>query len=256
MINNRRKFLKKSAGVIAGAGLVSSFISKYSTGFAASSSEKVVSKKKIRWGMVIDMKKCVDGCVKCIDACHVKHNVPDFGNPKDEIKWIWKSDYAKVFPSKNQQYLADETRDKPFLSLCNHCADPPCVKVCPTGATFQMDDGIVEMDFHRCIGCRFCMAACPYGSRSFNWRDPRPAIENITSEYPTRESGVVEKCNFCSERLAKGQQPACVETCPEKVLTFGNLYDKNSEIRQVLKENPTIQRKPELGTNPSVFYIT
>ena len=256
MIENRRKFLKKTAGLLAGAGVVSSFISKYSTGFATASIEKPVTKKKIRWGMVIDMRRCVDGCEKCIDACHVKHNVPDFGNPKDEIKWIWKSDYKKVFPSKNQQYVAEETRQKPFLSLCNHCADPPYVKVCPTGATFQQSDGIVEMDFHRCIGCRFCMSACPYGSRSFNWRDPRPAIENITPEYPTREKGVVEKCNFCSERLVKGQQPAGVEACPEKVLTFGNLYDKDSEIRQVLKKNPTIQRKPELGANPSVFYIT
>ena len=184
------------------------------------------------------------------------HNVPEFDNPKDEIKWIWKSDYAKVFPSKSQQFVSAETKQKPFLTMCNHCADPPCVMACPTGATFKRKDGIVEMDFHRCIGCRFCMAACPYGSRSFNWRDPRPAIEDITQEYPTREKGVVEKCNFCSERLAKGQQPACVEACPEKVLTFGNLYDKKTEIRQILKDNPTIQRKPELGTNPSVFYIT
>lgn len=256
MIENRRKFLKKSAGVLAGAGVVSGFISKYSTGFATASTEKPVAEKGIRWGMVIDMRKCVDGCVKCIDVCHVTHNVPEFDNPKDEIKWIWKSDYAKVFPSKSQQFVSAETKQKPFLTMCNHCADPPCVMACPTGATFKRKDGIVEMDFHRCIGCRFCMAACPYGSRSFNWRDPRPAIENITPEYPTREKGVVEKCNFCSERLAKGQQPACVEACPEKVLTFGNLYDKKTEIRQILKDNPTIQRKPELGTNPSVFYIT
>ncbi|MBC8259453.1 MAG: 4Fe-4S dicluster domain-containing protein [SAR324 cluster bacterium] len=256
MTENRRKFLKKSAGVIAGAGVVSGFISKYATGFADAATEKAVTKKKIRWGMVIDMRKCVSGCEKCIDACHLTHNVPDFDNPKDEIKWIWKSDYHKVFPSKSQQFVAAETREKPFLTLCNHCENPPCVKACPTGATFKQSDGIVEMDFHRCIGCRFCMAACPYGSRSFNWRNPRPAIKNITPDYPTREHGVVEKCNFCSERLAKGQQPSCVEACPEKVLTFGNLYDKNSEIRQVLKDNPTIQRKPELGTNPSVFYIT
>ena len=81
------------------------------------------------------------------------------------------NEYKKVFPSKNQQFIEDGTKQKPFLSLCGHCANPPCVPVCPTGATFQMPDGIVEMDFHRCIGCRFCMAACPYGSRSFNWRN-------------------------------------------------------------------------------------
>jgi len=256
VIENRRKFIKKSAGLIAGSGIVASFINSYSNKNASAKSEENTKKKRIRWGMVINMRKCIDGCVKCIDACHEKHNVPEFGNPKDEIKWIWKNDYKKVFPSKNQQFLEDGTKQKPFLSLCNHCANPPCVPVCPTGATFQMPDGIVEMDFHRCIGCRFCMAACPYGSRSFNWRDPRPAIESITTQYPTREKGVVEKCNFCSERLVKGQQPACVETCPEKVLTFGNLYDKDSEIRNILKKNPTVQRKPELGANPSVFYIT
>ena len=198
----------------------------------------------------------IDGCVKCIDACHTKHNVPEFDNPKDEIKWIWKSDYSKVFPSKSRQFVPEEIKQKPFLSLCNHCADPPCVPVCPTGATFVRKDGIVEMDYHRCIGCRFCMSACPYGSRSFNWREPRVAISEMTIEYPTREKGVVEKCNFCSERLAKGKNPACVEVCPENVLTFGNLYDKTSDVRKILSENPTITRKPELGCNPSVFYIT
>ena len=93
MIDNRRKFLKKSASLIAGAGIVSNFISKNSTNLASASLENAVEKKKIRWGMVIDMRKCVDGCVKCIDACHNKHNVPDFKNPKDEIKWIWKNEY-------------------------------------------------------------------------------------------------------------------------------------------------------------------
>ena len=256
MIENRRKFLKKSAGAIAGAGIVSGYISKFSKGFAENSSGESSSTKSIRWGMTIDMRKCIDGCVKCIDACHTKHNVPKFDNPKDEIKWIWKSDYDKVFPSKSKQFVPQEIQQKPFLSLCNHCADPPCVPVCPTGATFARKDGIVEMDYHRCIGCRFCMSACPYGSRSFNWREPRPAIAEMTIEYPTREKGVVEKCNFCSERLAKGKQPACVEVCPENVLTFGNLYDKASDVRKILSENPTITRKPELGCNPSVFYIT
>ena len=114
------------------------------------------------------------------------------------------------------------------------------------------------MDFHRCIGCRFCMAACPYGSRSFNWRDPRPFIAKDTEnkDFPTRTRGVVEKCNFCAERLRVGLLPACVEACGEtKAMVFGNLNDPNSEIRQMLKEHHTIQRNPSLGTHPSVFYI-
>ena len=139
--------------------------------------------------------------------------------------------------------------------LCNHCDNPPCVRVCPTKATWKREDGIVMMDYHRCIGCRFCMAGCPYGSRSLNWRDPRPFIKKITKEFPTRERGVVEKCNFCSERLAKGLIPACVEACKEKVLVFGDLEDPNSEVRGLLKSHYTIRRKPQLGTRPQIYYI-
>ncbi|MBI5748315.1 MAG: 4Fe-4S dicluster domain-containing protein, partial [Nitrospinae bacterium] len=128
--------------------------------------------------------------------------------------------------------------------------------VCPTKATFKRADGIVQMDYHRCIGCRFCMAACPYGSRSFNWRDPRPFIKEKNTEYPTRAKGVVEKCNFCEERLAKGLMPACVEACKDnKALIFGDLNDTDSEVRKVLESSYTIRRKLELGTQPGVYYI-
>jgi molybdopterin-containing oxidoreductase family iron-sulfur binding subunit len=110
------------------------------------------------------------------------------------------------------------------------------------------------MDYHRCIGCRFCMAGCPYGVRSFNWRDPRKFIKKINPDFPTRERGVVEKCNFCAERLAADKQPACVEAS-NGAMVFGNLNDPKSEVRRALAGNTTIQRKPELGTNPSLFYI-
>ena len=111
------------------------------------------------------------------------------------------------------------------------------------------------MDWHRCIGCRYCMAACPYGSRSFNWFDPRPYISELNPDYPTRTKGVVEKCTFCEERLAKGQAPLCVEACPEKALVFGNLADPKSEVRRLLDARFSIRRKPELGTHPEVFYL-
>jgi molybdopterin-containing oxidoreductase family iron-sulfur binding subunit len=110
------------------------------------------------------------------------------------------------------------------------------------------------MDFHRCIGCRFCMAACPYGSRSFNFRDPRPFIETVHPDFPTRSKGVVEKCNLCAERLAQGKQPACVEVS-EGAIVVGDLENPESEIRELLKENYAIRRKQELGTEPSVYYI-
>ena len=111
------------------------------------------------------------------------------------------------------------------------------------------------MDWHRCIGCRYCMAACPYGARSFNWVNPRPHIKTLNPDFPTRTKGVVEKCTFCSERLVKGQMPACVEACPEKALVFGDVNDPKSEIRQLLAGNYTLRRRPELGTGPNIYYL-
>jgi len=129
------------------------------------------------------------------------------------------------------------------------------VRVCPTQATWKRDDGIVDMDWHRCIGCRYCMAACPYGSRSFNWMDPRRYIQHPNAEFPTRTKGVVEKCTFCTERLVAGRLPGCVEACPEKALVFGNLADPHSPIRELLAKRQHLRRRPELGTGPAVFYI-
>jgi len=211
-----------------------------------------------RWAMVIDMQKCRqhEGCNECSKICHKIHNVPDFGNPKDEIKWIWKQDFEGAFPSQDHELLEPEIRENPVVVLCNHCDNPPCVKVCPTQSTWKREsDGIVMMDMHRCIGCRYCVAGCPYGSRSFNFRDPRPFIKEINPEYPTRTIGVVEKCNFCAERLSLGQIPACVEACPEKAMYFGDANDPDSEIRQILKTRHSIRRKPSLGTNPQVYYL-
>ncbi|MEI7448706.1 MAG: 4Fe-4S dicluster domain-containing protein [Desulfomonile sp.] len=216
-----------------------------------------------RWAMVVDQKKCLkakEGCKDCVVACHTVHNVPDFGNPKDEVKWIWQTTFEHAFPGAENEYIKDYIKDSlrglPFMVLCNHCDNPPCVRVCPVQATFRRADGIVMMDYHRCIGCRFCMAACPYGARSLNWRDPRPFIKTpLNREYPTRTRGVVEKCNFCEERLAKGLIPACVESCKDKALVFGDLEDPNSEVRDILRKNPSIQRKPHLGTRPEIYYI-
>jgi molybdopterin-containing oxidoreductase family iron-sulfur binding subunit len=208
-----------------------------------------------RWAMVVDTKKCIDDCRDCIDACHRTHNVPDFGNPKDEIKWIWHEQYGHAFPGQEHEYEAEEIERKPFMVLCNHCDNPPCVRVCPVQATWKRNDGIVMMDYHRCIGCRCCMAACPYGSRSFNWRDPRPYIKETNPAYPTRTKGVAEKCTFCVERLAVGLMPACVDACKSGALVFGALDEPDSPIREILRTNFTIRRKPELGTRPQVYYI-
>ena len=111
------------------------------------------------------------------------------------------------------------------------------------------------MDWHRCIGCRYCMAGCPYGSRSFNWRDPRPFIKDEQRDFPTRMRGVVEKCTFCEERLALGELPACVDACAPGALVFGDLEDSGSDLRRILNDNFSIRRKPGLGTQPEVYYI-
>ncbi len=254
---NRRKFI-----TIAGLTAITA-VSKKALGedsLLVDKVEETINGKPLsghRWAMVVDFRKCLSekGCTKCMDVCHHIHNVPDFGNPKDEIKWIWKDKFEHVFPGQEHEHVAEEFHSAPVLSLCNHCDDPPCVKVCPTQATFKREDGIVMMDMHRCIGCRYCVTGCPYGSRSFNWRDPRPHIKEINKEYPTRSRGVVEKCNFCAERLAKGLMPACTEACPVGAMTFGDLEDSESEVRKLLKEKFTIRRKPNLGTHPEVYYI-
>ena len=213
--------------------------------------------KAVRWGMAIDLQKCrqKEGCNGCIKACHSAHNVPQFADRAHEVKWIWKQPFEEVFPFAQTQYTREIFAGSPVLLMCNHCDDPPCQDVCPVGATWRRDDGVVTVDFHRCIGCRYCMAACPYGSRSFNWQDPRPAITTVNADFPTRTKGVVEKCNFCEERLAKKLAPACVEACEEKALLFGDLEQPGSEIRKVLRSRFAVQRKPELGTGPSVYYL-
>jgi molybdopterin-containing oxidoreductase family iron-sulfur binding subunit len=211
----------------------------------------------IRWAMAVDSGKCLnkDGCCECILACHKAHNVPVIHDAQHEVKWIWKEAFGNAFPSQESAYTEAAFRNNPVMVFCNHCDNPPCVRVCPTQATWKREDGIVMMDYHRCIGCRYCLAACPYGSRSFNWFDPRPYIPALNPAFPTRTKGMVEKCNFCEERLALGQPPACVAACPEKALVFGNLANPKSELRQLLQARYTIRRRPELGTHPEVFYI-
>lgn len=210
-----------------------------------------------RWAMVVDLQACrrQEGCRDCIAACHAVHNVPDVGEAQHEVKWIWKEPYAEAFPDQHHDYMAHDLQHEPILVFCNHCEDPPCTRVCPTRATWKREDGIVMMDWHRCIGCRYCVAACPYGSRSFNWQDPRPFLENPVDDFPTRTRGVVEKCTFCADRLSRGELPACVEACTSGCLAFGDLADPDSDVRRLLSERHAIRRRPGLGTGPAVYYL-
>jgi len=294
---NRRDFLKGFGGLCAVAGMSASSGLLAVQGAEASSGsqgeEKSSDKSTVRWGMLIDTRKMSEADIKkCAEACHSNHNVPDYsnvpqlghtevpegGNVKDEIKWIWPAKPYQAFPSMSTSQASTQFEHgvksgEVVAVLCNHCENPPCVRVCPTKATFKNKQGITMMDMHRCIGCRFCMAGCPYGARSFNWREPRMDKNTlwggrpITAEYPTRERGVVEKCLFCHERIEKSgvpasgqdllpeQVPFCVKAAPAGAIVFGNLKDPNSRIREALRANHTVVRKSEAGTNPSVFYI-
>ena len=260
MKNSRRRFLQIAGVSALGLGatpVLNAFASEGAKGpgYHIAKGEDALSAKQ--WAMVIDTRKLqtAEALEPIIEACNKIHNIPTaIENKNQEIKWIWEAHYHNAFTDKTNNFLNEDVEHRPFLLLCNHCENPPCVRACPTKATFKNDNGIVMMDFHRCIGCRFCMAACPFGARSFNFRDPRPFIKDNNKEFPTRMKGVVEKCNFCAERLAVGKMPACVEAS-KGAIAFGDLYDENSEVRKLLKENYTIRRKQTLGTEPSVYYI-
>ena len=261
MKSSRRTFLKLAGISALGLGAKPAF-----DVFASSGGDSAIRQPQTmkgenalaakRWAMIIDTRrfKSEEDLESMIEVCHKIHNVPTFENKRHEVKWIWTEEFKHTFPTQEHEFLNERAKHLPFLTLCNHCEKPACVRACPTKATFKREDGIVLMDFHRCIGCRFCMAACPYGSRSFNFRDPRPFIKEQNLKFPTRSKGVVEKCNFCAERLAVGKIPACVEKS-NGALTFGDLDDPRSNVREQLRTNFTIRRKPALGAGPSVFYI-
>ena len=252
---DRRRFLK-IAGISACA---------LSAGLAGRVAEAAVAPGKYehasnalhagRWCMVIDTRKFTSEAdfAPLIKACHDEHNVP-LRSGHQEVKWMWLVQYKEAFPDDENHYAPEKFKTGKFPVLCNHCANPPCVRVCPPQATYSMPNGIVAMDYHRCIGCRYCMAACPYGARSNNFRYPHNYVANPNPKFPMRMRGSVEKCSFCPQRLAVGKMPACVEASNGGIL-FGDLSNPKSNVRKALAENFSIRRKPSLGTQPGVYYI-
>ncbi len=206
-----------------------------------------------RWGMVINLNTCI-GCEYCVYACQAVNDVPD------DMRW--------------NIHLVERTETGNIFHMtrpCLHCQDAPCAVVCPVGATFVRDDGIVIMDYDKCIGCRYCQVACPYEARSFNWK----SREESSGYQPTwgsaevehRPRGVVEKCTFCVHRIDRGlaqglmpgidraATPACVNICPVQARLFGDLNDPNSPVSLALANNPTFRLREDLGTEPNVYYI-
>jgi molybdopterin-containing oxidoreductase family iron-sulfur binding subunit len=260
-MNSNRRYLLKIAGLTTfalagGLGFTAAArvapASAKAGGGTYSADENALQAK--RFVMAIDTRRfnAPDLRRKVVDACRRAHNVPSIPGPR-EVKWIWDEAFKHVL-ADYAGFLPEDAEDRHCFLLCNHCANPPCVRVCPAGATYLTEQGLVAIDYHRCVGCRFCMAACPYGSRSFNFQDPRPFLDEINAAYPTRMRGVVEKCTFCAERLEKGQMPACVEASDGAIL-FGDAADPGSSVRRALAQRFSVRRRPDLGTDPGVYYL-
>lgn len=213
-----------------------------------------------RWGMVIDLKRCV-GCYACMIACKQEHFLPP------DIFW------CRLVIGETGKYPAVTKQMYPVL--CNHCEEAACVKACPSGATTRREDGIVIVDYDKCVGCRYCLIACPYQQRTY-YADGKKEyfpgqglteLEIIGRELYPLQAGTVVKCNFCAERLDEGVKnglepgedreatPACVNVCPAKARTFGDLDDPNSEVSKLIRDRKGFQLHPEYGTEPSVYYI-
>jgi molybdopterin-containing oxidoreductase family iron-sulfur binding subunit len=212
-----------------------------------------------KWGMVIDLTRCADGCTACVDACRQENNVAFHGDQRYDIHWIRKVTVREKGEDRSKgeggSKRADESTEKTLLLLCNHCENPPCAQVCPVKATYKREDGIVIVDHHRCIGCRYCMIACPYNARYFNLKESE---EWPNKDFPKRSHGVAEACTLCAHRLEVGQPPACVETCAKigvGALTVGDLNDPDSDVSRLIATNSTKRIREDLGTEPKVHYI-
>jgi molybdopterin-containing oxidoreductase family iron-sulfur binding subunit len=246
--------------ILGGAGAAAA-LAVIGVGFSAGAQPATVAQKsnssgpKRQWAMVIDLKKC-EGCVttgtepKCIEGCNAEHFVPP-GQQWIQLLEVEDQGGSKTF----------------FPRICMQCENAPCTKVCPVGATYHNDEGIVLVDHDRCIGCRMCMAACPYGVRRFNWEvppnPPGAALANYSPEYPVpHRQGTVEKCMLCAHRAKDGKLPACADACPMFALYFGDLAEDIAtngkevvQLSRLLSDNNAYRLKEELGTRPRVWYL-
>jgi Fe-S-cluster-containing dehydrogenase component len=264
----RRAFLRKigsaatCAGALAATGALGVAQKVAAKSKAASSGGSFPTANydwsKRRWGFGVDATKCI-GCLRCVEACKVENDVPrdasHFRTWVERYVYLEGESKARIDSQSDPQNIAasgsgkeyrfdnryqDAKVEKAFFvpKLCNQCEHPPCVQVCPTGATYRTRDGVVLIDHKYCIGCLYCVQACPYGARYFN-----------------HKTGVTDKCTWCYHRITRGLQPACVEACPVNARIFGDLNDRMSPISQFIRNNRVQVLRPETGNAPNCFYI-
>ena len=216
----------------------------------------------VLFGYALNISKC-KGYRKCVDACVEENNQ----GRDTQIQYIrvLEMERGSMNLEESNHYYDPETvpqKGKFYMPVqCMQCENPPCVRACPVKATWKETDGVVVIDYDWCIGCRYCMTACPYWARHFNWNEPElpPEELNPVTHYlgnRPRSKGVMEKCMFCIQRTRKGKQPACMEACPTGARVFGNLLDPESEIRYILENKTVFRLKEDLGTEPKFWYFT
>lgn len=238
-MSSRRGFLEVAAAGLAGIVLAPGV---RLIEIARAESPQAAANPGVRWGMLIDATKCAPGCDDCVTACRTENHLPQDPKPTDS-QWIRKIEIREIRTGR--------TASAPVM--CQHCAQPPCVDVCPTGASFKRADGIVLVDRHACIGCRYCVMACPYKARSF-------VAEPVTDQRADvpRGKGCVEGCTLCVHRLDAGNKvTACAEACSKAghdAIVFGDLNDPDSEISRRVRAWSTTQLRADLGLDPGVHY--
>ncbi|MBA3016449.1 MAG: 4Fe-4S dicluster domain-containing protein [Proteobacteria bacterium] len=217
-------------------------------------------REKVLFGYAFNITRC-EGFMDCVEACVQENNLDR--TSKTQYIRVFEMEPGKLDPSTGdgKYFHQVPVADKFYMGVqCFHCENAPCIKACPIKATWREPDGIVVVDYDWCIGCRYCMAACPYWGRRFNWGKPHVPKEEITRQQHylgnrQRMKGAMEKCTFCIQRTRQGKLPACVEACPTGARVFGNLLDPDSEIRFVLKNKKVFRLKEELGTDPKFWYF-
>lgn len=233
---SRRKFIAGTVAALTGAALAPGL-------FLMQPAQAARQSDRPRWGLLIDTNQCAEGCRDCVDACHEENGIRSLGRPQTDAQWIRKVDL--------RDRSTGHVHSLPML--CQHCENPPCVDVCPTKASFIRPDGVVLVDKHACIGCRYCMMACPYNARSF-------IHEPLQDQQPhtPRGKGTVESCTLCVHKIDRGENTtACVEACRHAghhAITFGDLNDPSSEISTRMRRQGSTAIRADLRLNPGVRY--